>query len=297
MKQFLFHITIFGIFLILTAEVFLHITGLASDVMDRELNGEGVVVFKPNAEGYRTRGLRAEVNAHYHINAQGWNSLTNYDSIGDGLSIAIVGDSYIAGFWNDVNKTVAAQLQDTLQSIWGKDIKVHSYGHPGANFLDYKNLIPLLRKKGYKYIYVYLSSLKDLKAKEPSFTGKTKFSERSGVRYWYRKSALLRYLNVNADIKSLLTVKSIFGNSKSTNANEQSAISEGYIKLIKSFIDTNVVIFFDDEGLDQLHNYNNVLKIKHTLSPIDHGFNGHWNVNGNKNAANTILKDLQKRKL
>ena len=282
MRRFIVTLGTFGLIFIVFAEIFLRISGLASDVMDRVINKDQVLVFQPGADGYRTRGMRAEVNAHYHINEQGWNSTLDYKKI-DSLTIAIVGDSYIAGFWNDVDSSAAAILQHIINKDYPK-VEVHSYGHPGANFIDYKNLVAILKQKGYQYIYIYINA-KDFSAKIPSFTRKMKYEGRTGIRYWYRKSALLKYLNVNLGIKQMLKLK---GNNKEKN---QKAQKKGYEKAsepLKSFSQPRVTFFYEDLFFDTLKTNNDLIKIQHTQKPKDHGFNGHWNVNGNRNAAKSI---------
>lgn len=284
MRKFILHLLLFGVLMICAAEIFLQLSGLASDVMDRELTEDQILVFQPDKSGYRTRGMRAEINAHYHINAQGWNSTLDYDQV-DSTSIAIVGDSYIAGFWNDVDSTVAACLQQLISEV-NTGVEVHSYGHPGANFYDYENLTPILRDKGYRYIYIYMGA-KDFNGKKPSFTGQTKPDVRTGIRYWYRKSALLRYLNVNFGIKEILASK------KSKRKQHHQAVEEGKTRALarlNAFSDKTVVFFYEDDFFDEVNIFQPLLKISHVLQPIDHGFNKHWNVNGNKNAATTIFQ-------
>jgi hypothetical protein len=268
-------------------EVFLRITGLASDVMDRQLTNDKILVFKPGSEGFRTRGMRAEVNARYHINKQGWNSTKNYDTILE-KSIAVVGDSYIAGLWNNVDSTVASLLELKLKADSRSYTQVHSYGHPGANYRDYLNLIPYLENKGYSKIYIYVN-VKDFFAKKPSLTNVSSYSGRQGIQFWYRKSALLKYLNVNLSVQNLLS------NNKEKNDKDKTAkkAQENEMMIyngVKSQSSTVVRFFYDDPFFDTLNLP--MVKVIHKRLPYDHGFNGHWNVNGNRNAAEAIFLDL-----
>lgn len=283
MRRFVVQLLLFGAMLVVSAELFLQVSGLASDVMDRELSTDQILVFQPGASGYRTRGMRAEVHAPYQINAQGWNSRIDYDQV-DSTTVAVVGDSYIAGFWNTVDSTVAACLQYQINEL-APNVEVHSYGHPGANFHDYENLTTYLRNRGYQYIYIYLGP-KDFNAKKPAFTNRKKADKRTGIRYWYRKSALLKYINVNLGLQELLVAKT------NRRAAGKKAIASGRAKALErleAFPDQEVVFFYQDEFFDTLAAPNQLLKVVHTLQPIDHGFNRHWNTNGNKNAALTIL--------
>lgn len=285
MRRFLVTLGIFGFLFIVFAELFLQFSGLASDVLIREPNyEESLIVHKPGREGFFTRGARREVYAKYSINKQGFNSIIEYDSI-DSSTIALIGDSYIDGVWNDVDSTVAACLSRLIQ-INFPNIQVHSYGYSGANYLDYQNLIGRLREKGYNYIYVFVN-VKDFSANRPSFTDGAEYQKVTGVRHWYRKSALLRYLNIN------LNIKKYFGKPNAAKRRNELARKKGYEKAasqIMTFPDKNAVFFYEDPFFDTLDLPNDLVKIEHTRQPMDHGFNGHWNVNGNKNAAESIYQ-------
>ncbi len=286
MQKFLLQLLVFGIVLLVVGEVFLRWSGLASDVVLRQLTADKVLVFTPNASGFCTRGMRAEVKPPYHINAQGWNSRTDYNRI-DSNTIAVVGDSFVAGFWNDVDSTVAACLQGLMREAI-PNIQVHSYGHPGANFRDYENLIPILKKKGYRHIYIYIDA-KDFSEAPPYFTNKTTGDNNGGTNGWLRESALYRYVNVNLDVNALLTARS------TKRARHNLAVKEGKevaIRRLDAFPDegADVVFFYQDAFFEDIQTSKALLRVTHTLQPIDHGFNRHWNTNGNRNAATTLFK-------
>lgn len=286
MQKFLLQLFVFGVVLLVVGEVFLRWSGLASDVVMRQLTVDKMLVFTPNASGFCTRGMRAEVKPLYHINAQGWNSRIDYDQI-DSTTIAVVGDSFVAGFWNDVDSTVAACLQGLLRE--GRPhVEVHSYGHPGANLRDYENLMPFLKKKGYRHFYIYIDA-KDFSDEPPYFTNKTKGDDNGGVNGWLRQSALYRYVNVNLDVNALLTARS------TKRARHNLAVREGKdmaIRRLDAFPDegVDVVFFYQDDFFDDVQTSKALLRVTHTLQPINHGFNRHWNTNGNRNAAMSLFE-------
>lgn len=286
MQKFILQLLIFGVVLLVVGEVFLRWSGLASDVVARQLNADKMLVFTPNASGYCTRGMRAEVQPPYHINAQGWNSRTDYNRI-DSNTIAVVGDSFVAGFWNDVDSTVAACLQGLLRDV-SPSIEVHSYGHPGANLRDYENLVPYLKNKGYRHLYVYIDA-KDFSDEPPYFTHKTTGDDRGSIHSWLIRSALYRYVNVNLDVSALLTARS------TKRARHNLAVKEGKevaIRRLNAFPDEglDVVFFYQDAFFEDIKTPSTLLRVTHTLQPIDHGFNRHWNTNGNRNAAMTLFE-------
>lgn len=270
------NLILFSIFSVLILEVLLRISGYASDRLTLELDSNGFVIFTPGQEGYRSRGMRGEVRALYNINKSGWNSIIDYVEV-DTNTVAIIGDSYIASFWNGVDKSIGRQLENYLLDR-GRYVTVHEYGRPGANFYDYLNLINYLKKTGYRNIFVFFGK-KDFKAKKASFTNKVKFQDLQGLKSLYIQSALLRYININFDIKNIFK-----RNSKIVNKKEELNILDDFNKRAKD----GVVYFYEDGFFDSLNSIHSVIKINHIVQPIDHGFNGHWNVNGNYNVAVTL---------
>ena len=260
---------------IVSVEIILRVFGLASDVPKRELNDAQMILFKPHTEGYFVRGMRKEVSAHFSFNEQGWNSLRDY-SKRDSNTIAIIGDSYVTGLWNDVDSSISYQLEYIMKDKYNEDVIAHNYGHPGASFVDYETLIPYLKEKGYKNIVVHIG-YKDFLAKKPSYVNKKSFSESEGGISVYRKSALLRYLNINLNAKRFINGKNKKGKKKEDRDKHIKKIEDRLMK----YENSDIAFLYDDDFFDKLSVNVPLLKVKHKRWPYNHGFNRHWNVNGN----------------
>lgn len=82
------------------------------------------------AQGTRTIGRLCHRQGKWRINEAGWNSVFDYrEKDRDSKPrIAIIGDSYIAGFAVDVDQHVDVRLQEILKG----QAEVYSFGVPGA---------------------------------------------------------------------------------------------------------------------------------------------------------------------
>lgn len=106
---------------------------------------DGVVRYEAGQSGvYRVKN---EIESQYKINANGWNSkYEQYDieKNPDKYRVAIIGDSYIAGFQVDYKKSVAEELESKL----GSSAQVYRFGIDGAPLSQY---LEMLRKEVMKF--------------------------------------------------------------------------------------------------------------------------------------------------
>jgi lysophospholipase L1-like esterase len=118
---------------------------IASDIPRNDFIN-GVIRLKPNQEGiYR---IRDEVQAHYKINSNGWNSKYNSYALKkfpDKPRIAIIGDSYVQAHQVDFDKSFAEKLE---QKLGADDYEVYRFGISGAPLSQY---LHILRKEVLNY--------------------------------------------------------------------------------------------------------------------------------------------------
>jgi len=99
---------------------------------------EGVLRYVPGQEGvYRKRGA---VEAHYRINAQGWNAARDFERPRGAATCRIVaiGDSYVEAFQVDVGGSFA----ELLETLYGKNrAEVLRFGVSGAPLSQYLAMI------------------------------------------------------------------------------------------------------------------------------------------------------------
>ena len=106
---------------------------------------DGVIRYKAGQVG--TYRVKNEIESEFRINANGWNSKYKRYEVNkspEKYRIAIIGDSYIAGYQVDYQKSVAEQLESKL----GDSTEVYRFGIDGAPLSQY---LEMLRKEVLKF--------------------------------------------------------------------------------------------------------------------------------------------------
>jgi hypothetical protein len=289
MKQFLTKIAIILVLSVIFLEVIVRVLGLAGITIPEE-NINNNVLFQRNFSGIWTKGGFSEIKSTFHINNQGWNSTKDFDSINnENYNIAIIGDSYIEGFHENVETSIGRRIEE----LGGDTLNVHEYGHSGGNINDYILVYKEIESKPYDKIIVLLTN-SDLVESKAKFMGRGKDAiQLSSFRKVYDEIAFLRYLNINQGL--------IANFGKILEKADHSAhkkVSEGpeKINFDYSAFDKSKVIFiyesnkFNSEVIDSLGF--NCIEIKHDLKPYTFGFDSHWNSNGRINCAKSILSGI-----
>ena len=277
MKKLIINLFIFFVVFIGLFEIFLKVFGLATDVPFSHLFDNGYVLYKADQEGKFVRGSRGEVSTAFHINQTGWNSVVEYGAP-DSSTLAIIGDSYIEGFYVDVDRSIGRKIELLTNNRY----KVHEYGIAGANIHDYRVLFEDLKAKGYSDIFISIGT-KDFFSKRSTFTGKSNMVSNILLRQVYNQLDLIRYLNVNLSIKKLWEGK--LEKSKDVN------IKELELK-VNSLSPKGAIYLYDDIQFKDIITDLKMYEIVHKHQPKDYGFNGHWNELGALNVAETIIEYL-----
>jgi hypothetical protein len=115
--------------LLLAAELFLRVAVPLTDVIWYESDAELVSRYQPNQEGILRMWY---FNAHYRINNAGFNSLRDYQQQRTpGVArVAVLGDSFIAGFTMDSDKHFDRIMEREL-STNDKPVEVYNFGRDG----------------------------------------------------------------------------------------------------------------------------------------------------------------------
>jgi hypothetical protein len=267
------------------------------------VNLDNDYVIEPNSSGTWIRGGLAEIKNYYQINNLGYNSTIDYEALKEeNLNIAIIGDSYIQGFQTDVRKSIGRQLEGILDSV---TTVVHEYGRAGANIVDYQKVYEkYIDSKPYDYVFVLVTD-KDLKIFKASYMERGKsVPKKTFSRKMYDFFYVFRYLNINQGIGirfNELISKGPESIERIHSKQSKSTTIEDYLKSInKQAIDklpNNLIFLYEEGKLSDyfIDNFDfNYVKIEHTLEPSNHGFDGHWNVNGRYNCAMSIAKYINK---
>lgn len=277
MKKLIINLFLFSVVFIGLFEIFVRVFGLATDVPLSHLYKNGYLLYKADQDGKFVRGSRGEVSTAFHINQTGWNSVVEY-GVPDSRTLAIIGDSYVEGFYVDVKQSIGRKIE----LLTNNQYKVHEYGMAGANIHDYRILFEELKSKGYLKIFIVIGP-KDFFTQKSSFTGQNNIVSYSIIRQVYSSIALVRYLNVNMSIKKIWERK--LGEPDDSN------IEELQIN-VNSLSPKGAIYLYDDLQFKEIITDLKMQEIVHKHLPKDYGFNGHWNENGALNVAETIIEHL-----
>ena len=280
MKKFIFFLLKFAFLVLVSLELVIRGAGLASHTFETEII-DNEFRLKSNSSGIQVKGTYKEIQAHYSINSQGFNSLYDYQNPSNPGKIAIVGDSYIQGTHVDVEYSIGRTIESEGNFKPGV---IHEYGISGWNVYNYLNVAKRIHNR-YELIYILITD-KDLNSMKPS---SPKVKSKTVLRKLYDSSHLLRYLNINR------------GLSKSIKSNRQKKSNENDLKLIRrnssilSLFPSNVCFVYETPKFTPPDIERTFIQIDHIKSPINWGkLESHWNENGRWNCANAILNHLKK---
>jgi len=285
MAAFLKRILVLTIVFFVMFEVALRVFGLSGMRMDvSDVDGDRLL--SPNTEGVWTKGGCKEINSHFKINSQGWNSLRDYEadrSISNDKKIAIIGDSYIQGLHVDVEKSIGAQLEE----ISAGEYIVQEYGRASGNIHDFLAIYKKFELDKYKAVFIVFHK-PDLLPKKPNFMGHIKKPKPDNLFLKiYHASAVLRYLNINQGIGN--SFEALYKTKKPRKKQSELNFPNPNLDL------SNVCFLYekDDLNAEELAKLKfNKQEIIHKIIPYDNGFDMHWNETGRLNVANTILSYL-----
>lgn len=291
MKKFIIYIfvTVFVYFFLL--EITTRVFDLSGHTLP-ECNLNNNKLLLPGAEGIIVKGGMREVASHYKINQQGFNSLKDYATLDENkISIAIIGDSYIQGLQVDVENSIGRLLEaETLDKM-----EVHEYAKAGMNIVDFSSIFTQFIKNRYDYTFI-LATDKDIVLKKASSMGKgNKISKNSIMRELYDRSSLIRYLNINHKLSVKIKKTVSFFKNTNKQQNKITAVDVN-IQALKQF-DSTCTFLYEKGKLDTsliVPFKLPIIEVKPIYTPINHGFDSHWNLNGRKNCALAIQNYIEK---
>jgi hypothetical protein len=289
MKQFLTKIAIILLLSVLILEVMVRALGLGGITIPEE-NINNNVLFLRNFSGTWTKGGFSEIKSTFHINNQGWNSIVDFDSLKEeDYNIAIIGDSYIEGFHENIETSIGRRLE----KFAGDSLVAHEYGHSGGNINDYILVYKEIENKPYDKIIVLLTN-SDLLESKAKFMGRGKDAvQLSTLRKVYNEIAFLRYLNINQGLIANFgkILETADHSPRQTAVTEPERINFDFFVFDKS----KVVFIYESNKFNPavlISQGYNCKEIKHELSPYTFGFDNHWNTDGRINCAKSIYEAI-----
>ena len=291
MKGFILYIFSFLFLFLVLLELTTRIFDLSNHTI-LEVNLDNDRLCSPQTEGAWVKGGMREIYSHYKINNQGFNSIKDYSTVDrNKISIALIGDSFIEGFHVDVESSIGRILEREMND----SVEVHEYGRSGGNIVDFSLMFEKFCKGRYDYTFILASGI-DLVDLESCVMEKgNTIPKESSLRKIYDNLYFIRYLNINQGIG--VKLRKLITMSKDIKPLEEKVGSEELNTHALNRLDSTCVIIYEADRLDPdlLSNYKNLplVKIEHLFTPINFGFEKHWNLNGRRNCALSIKRYLE----
>jgi hypothetical protein len=206
------------IILVLLLEVAVRILLPVSDVPDTQFDPQLGNHYVPGQTGEFIKAHGEEIRARYRINSSGWNSTRDYvdGKPDDTFRIAVIGDSFVEALQVDVDQSFPALLEKRLNRKAG-GVEVYSYGHSGANLVQYLAVLRYAACKAHPDLVVVNIVPNDMQESLQGFARVDNWSVRPAaagfedvppqkpgslwLRRLVRHFALARYLIVNLEIQ------------------------------------------------------------------------------------------------
>ena len=315
MKKFILKTGLYTILIILGLEILVRIFHFHKERPERYLDEYNVEKWVPNQSGVWVIGNRKMHSMEYHINNFGFNSI--YDEFQpsfDDKEIALVGDSFIQGFHQDIYDSLGQKLETQLN----EEYKVLEFGYAGWDFADQLHLL-----KAYQHLFdkiehiiVYMRFTDDLDRN--SYEVSNRFSLNTPLNRILKQIKTVVYLrdiglmdpitNFVDGVKKVMNGKSFIKEKELVDKNKLDQIKfENFKHLVETYeYDKNKNILLLDYSLcpPQFLNYmkkNGFQTIdfseefKASSTPPTYIFDQHWNNQGRNIIANLISNYIQKQ--
>lgn len=287
MKLFLKEILIILFFTFIIGEFIVRMIDVVPDIPER-VNYNGYYMLKKNQSGKYIKGKFPKwLKANYHINNLGFVSSKDYFFDDSNNKIAIIGDSFVEGFQVDSDKSIGRLIENELNNT-----DVYEFGFSGYNYHNYKEIFHDYNLKCFKYVFIILD-YEDLSAanSDKIIYSKSIQLKEMFFRKLYDYLFFFKYLNWNhAIIGKLLNIFSFSPEDQNKLNTNIEVFSENYDNL-EFVLKSN-----NDKVLIDIFPKINFIQINHELKPYDFGFDKHWNLNGRKNVAETLIQWIKNQK-
>ena len=311
MIKLIIRVTAFFVFTLLIFEIYIRIFHLYDDVPKVRLDSNKLLVYKPNQNGSYNFGNRKEVVSKYLINSAGFNSAVEYDFSTNTPKIALIGDSYIEGFHQDVNNSIGRMINRL------SDYQCFEYGLSSWTLNDYLNLISsdstLFNQ--FEYIFINLNP-SDLQFSLYNYWN----SEVSKLKVDKQNSFIYKYIYSNVKLLSSANQMGIFNNLGkkikilSTNnqleSNNNDLQLKNFYEILNYFgipINNKKLIFIFNSNLKYQESFLNHIKQGYNFIDLSISFNQsadlpyfrfdhHWNNKGRMLVAKEILNKINNLK-
>ena len=138
MRKFLVKLFFYAFLCFLAIEGLVRVFHLHNERPSRFLDDQKVEKWVPYQEGYSVTGNRRQNVGYYRINSMGFNSQYDvYEPTDKGKEIALIGDSFIEGFHQDVEVSLGQKVELLLKD----EFRVYEFGYAGYDMADQLHLM------------------------------------------------------------------------------------------------------------------------------------------------------------
>jgi hypothetical protein len=279
MKKFVFDIIVILIITFVSGEIISRLFELQSENIKFIVkDNEGFYSNKPNSLGEFIFGKYPTIYKNkFRLNDIGFNSKLDFKQLNDSLvNVAFLGDSFVESYHVDYNNSLSSILMEKHKNFQSFDFGVSGYA-----INDFIDIYKKYNLESFKYVFliINLDDITNGRTRSKYNLNKERFRE------LYNSSHFFSYLNFNHKIFS--SIQSIF-KSKSIISNSEHILDLNQ----KDFLNKkNIIVMPRDKETYKFlikNKINNLVKIKHNLTPYDYGFDSHWNLNGTNNVINSL---------
>lgn len=309
MKKLFLKIGLYALLILLMLELVVRAFHLHSDSPERIIDSYGVEKNIPFQTGLNVTGNRRQNAQEYNINALGFNSAKSAVASAKTYDLALIGDSFIEGFHQNVRNSLGRMIERKLDSV-----NVLEFGCSGYDMADQLHLVKAYHKEFKKVdkVVLYLKYENDLD--RASYTPNyDRIKERNSTYAAIKNSSKLLVYMANLGV---LTKFGRFFKDKiedtenqdltaSHIANESSEIFadmriSNFVNLIKryGFDKRKYVLLLDSretgQGFIMYCNRNHFSYIdfasafENSKYNTDYGYDKHWNSHGRELIAGLI---------
>ncbi len=271
-------------------EIICRVLPIVPDIPVRT-NKKGYYMLKENQEGNYIRGKFPKwLEATYSVNNLGFVSSRDYFfNEKNENKIAIIGDSFVESFQVNENKSIGRLIEGLIPGV-----TVYEFGFSGYNFFDYKDFYSFYNLKTFNQVFIIVdkNDVFDKGLSKVTFTDAINLKEKI-FRGIYNNLYFFKYLNWNHGF--VREVMKIPYKLCSLNFKLKKNLSDPEPQPITPFVlkNQNIKLVLKSKKDSVLKNYYpnlEFISIDQKFKPYDFGFDKHWNENGRKNVANTLIK-------
>src|SRR5690606_4896672 len=127
----------------LVFEILIRVFGLYFQYPLVNLNDNGIVNYVPGQKGVFVMGNRKMNQARFNINSAGFNSFREFEPTEKDFEVALIGDSFIEGLYQDFDNSIGKKIE---KKLFG-EVKVFEYGFSGYDMADQLHLMHQLKEE------------------------------------------------------------------------------------------------------------------------------------------------------